>query len=94
MLADYELLVGSNLNEALRSNGIEAATASVVVVDAYYCKVVVDACADTVVRTHRTLVDLCCALISFCLKLSFFLRGRLYDDSEFILLCLEIFGPD
>ena len=58
MLADYELLVGSDVNKTLRSDGVEASTAGVSVIDGHDSEMIVDAGADAVVRAHRPRIDL------------------------------------
>ena len=58
MLADYELLVGSDVDKTLRSDGVEASTAGVSVIDGHDSEMIVDAGADAVVRAHRPRIDL------------------------------------
>ena len=94
MLADDELAVGSDLHQALRGDGVEAAAAGVAAVHGHHGEVVVHALADTLVGAHGAGVDLRGAGVAALLQDGLFLRGGLHDHGEFLLLGLEVLGAD
>ena len=93
MLADDELLAGSYLDEPLRGDGAEAASAGVAVEDGDHGEVVVDALAYAVVGAHGPGVDLGRGLLPLLHEGSLFLGGGLYDVGELLFLDPEVFLP-
>lgn len=93
MLADYELLVGSDVNKTLRSDRVEAAATGVSVIDRDNRKMVVDAGADAVVGAHGPWIDLPGAFLTHGTESLLLLRRRLNDRGELFLLGLKVIGP-
>lgn len=94
MLADYELLVGSDVNKTLRSDGVEASTAGVSVIDGHDSEMIVDAGADAVVRAHRPRIDLLGAILPDRTQFLLILGCGLDNRGKFLFLCLEVIIPD
>lgn len=69
MLANDELGVRCYIDQPLRSDGAEAASARITVVDGYHGKVVVNASANPLVSAHRPRIDLLSAFLSLRSKL-------------------------
>ena len=93
MLADDELLVGSDLHKALRSDGVEATSAGISIVNGNDCKVVVDAGADALIGAHCPGIDLGSALLPHCHEPLLILGCGLDDVCELFLLGLEVLVP-
>lgn len=93
MLADYELLVGSDVNKTLRSDRVEAAATGVSVIDRDNRKMVVDTGADAVVGAHGPWIDLPGAFLTHGTESLLLLRRRLNDRGELFLLGLKVIGP-
>ena len=94
MFADDELLVGSNFYAALGSDGVEASSAGVSVVDAHNGQVVVHAFADALVGAHGAGVNLGGALFAAGTEHGLFLGGFFHDVLQLFLLGLEVFLTD
>ena len=94
MLADDELPAGCDVHETLRSDGIEASSAGILIVNGNYGKVVAHAAADSVISAEGALVDLGGILFTLCPEMLLLSRGGLYDIVKFILLGLKVFLTD
>ena len=93
MLADDKLLVGSDVDKTLRSDGAEATTARVTIVDGDNGQMVVDTGAYAIVGTHGPGIDLGGELFPLGNEILLFLGSGLDDCGKFLFLRLKILAP-